>query len=109
MKLLPFLRERRGDGGPQNRGGLDLLLTCVKFRVPNRPHRGADPLGNQFHTIPVVDRNGDQLIVYEIVDRRAFFGLVTRKRLALCTGEPVEYLDRETFVIVGTGERLTRV
>jgi hypothetical protein len=66
-------------------------------------------LGNQFHTIPVVDRNGDQLIVYEIADRRAFFGLVARKRLALCTGEPVRYLDRKTFVVVGTGERLTRV
>ena len=103
------MARTRRRGSPKKAWGLDLLLTCVKFRKPNRPHRGADPLGNQFHTIPVVDRNGDQLIVYEIMDRRAFFGLVTRKRLALCTGEPVEYVDRVTFVVVGTGERLTRV
>jgi hypothetical protein len=66
-------------------------------------------LGTHFHTIPVVDRNGDQLILYEIVERRAFFGLIKRRRFALCAGERVQQLSGGTFVVVGTGEALTRI
>ena len=66
-------------------------------------------MGSHFHTIPVIDRNGDQLIVYEIVERRAFFGLLARKRFALSAGERVQQIDERTFVVAGTGELLTRV
>ena len=66
-------------------------------------------MSSHFHTIPVIDGNGDQLIVYEIVERRSFFGLIARKRFALCAGERVEQVDRRTFVVAATGERLRRV
>jgi hypothetical protein len=29
--------------------------------------------------------------------------------MKLCTGEPVEALDENVFVLIGTGEKLTRV
>ena len=57
-------------------------------------------------SIPVMDANGDELTVYEIRHRRL---LRTVRRLKLCTGEPVEALDDETFLVAGTGERLVRV
>ena len=66
-------------------------------------------MGNQFHTISVIDRNGDELLVYEIVERSRLFGLRAKRRLALCTGEAVKRIDDATFVVIGTGERLTRV
>jgi len=54
-------------------------------------------------TIPVTDRNGDQLTVYEFQDRR-FLRKV--RKMKLCTGEPVREFDGE-LVVLGTGERLT--
>ena len=66
-------------------------------------------MSSHFHTIPVIDGNGDQLIVYEIVERRSLFGLIARKRFSLCAGERVQQLDRQNFLVVATGERLTRV
>jgi hypothetical protein len=89
--------------------GLDALLSFVKFRGAESSAGGADPLSSQFHTVPVTDRNGDQLLVYEIVERSRLFGLIRRRRFALCTGERVQRIDQSTFVIIGTGERLTRV
>lgn len=56
--------------------------------------------------IPVRDGNGDELTVYEFHERR-FLRRV--RRMKLCTGEPVEPLDDRHFVLVSTGERLTRV
>jgi hypothetical protein len=53
--------------------------------------------------IPVVDGNGDELVVYEFVDRR-FIKKV--RRLKLCTGEHVERAG-DSFVVVGSGEKLT--
>lgn len=58
------------------------------------------------NSIPVRDANGDQLTVYEFQDRR-FIRKV--RRLKLCTGETVEYVDEHTFVLPGTGERFARV
>ncbi len=57
-------------------------------------------------SIPVKDANGDELTVYEFHERR-FLRRV--RRMKLCTGEPVEALDDKFFVLVSTGERLTRV
>lgn len=53
-------------------------------------------------SIPVTDRNGDQLTVYEFQDRR-FLRKV--RKMKLCTGEPVREFDGE-LVVLGTGEKL---
>jgi hypothetical protein len=66
-------------------------------------------VGTHFKTIPVIDGNGDQLFVYEIRKRLGLFGLRVRNRMELCTGEAVEAFDDEGFVVLRTGERLTRV
>jgi hypothetical protein len=57
-------------------------------------------------SIPVKDANGDELTVYEFHERR-FLRKVRRMRL--CTGEPVEAAGEDVFVLVSTGEKLTRV
>ena len=59
--------------------------------------------------IPVKDLNGNQLIIYEIWGAPRLFGLVAQHRLELNTGELVEELDEDSFVVVATGERLARV
>jgi hypothetical protein len=66
-------------------------------------------VGTHFRTIPVIDGNGDQLFVYEIRRRLGLFGLRARGRLELCTGEVVEPFDGHSFVVINTGEKLTRV
>jgi hypothetical protein len=55
--------------------------------------------------IPVKDRNGDQLTVYEFHDRR-FIRKV--RRLKLCSGEGVQIVGDE-LIVIGTGERLEPV
>jgi hypothetical protein len=57
----------------------------------------------------VIDGTGDQLFVYEIRKRLGLFGLRARNRMELCTGEAVVLSEDEEFVVVRTGERLTRV
>jgi hypothetical protein len=64
-------------------------------------------VSNEFKSIPVLDENGDEVILYEFRDR-AFFGLRVRKRYELCTGEAVKSAGRE-FVVVATDEKLKRV
>jgi hypothetical protein len=58
--------------------------------------------------IPAKDRNGNQLVIYEIWGPRRLFGLLAHHRLELETGELVEELDEDNFVVIATGERLTR-
>lgn len=65
-------------------------------------------MGSRFTAIPVRDAKGDELTVYEIRDRTGMFGLIGDKRLELCTGELVEAVGPDTFVVLATGERLTR-
>ena len=57
-------------------------------------------------SIPVRDANGDELTIYEFHERR-FLRKV--RRMKLCTGEQVEAVDENTFALVTTGEKLTRV
>lgn len=57
-------------------------------------------------SIRVMDANGDEFILHEFQDRR-FLRKV--RRMKLDTGELVGHVDNDTFVIVGTGERLTRI
>jgi hypothetical protein len=64
---------------------------------------------NHLKTIPVRDANGDQLDVYEIRDKGPLRALLGRTRLVLCTSEPVEMVDSDTFIVIASGERLTRV
>jgi hypothetical protein len=61
-----------------------------------------------FRTIPVIDGNGDELILYEIRERSSPLALVAKKRFELCTGEPVAK-SGNGFVIQTTGEKLTPV
>lgn len=63
---------------------------------------------NRFKEIPVVDGHGDQLTLYEIRERGPLLGLIPKMRFELGTGEAVE-AQGDGFVIVGTGEKLTRV
>ena len=64
-------------------------------------------------TIPVTDAKGDELIVYEyqkFVPHLTALGLLRgggQKRLMLDTGEAVARVDRDTFVIAATGEKLS--
>jgi hypothetical protein len=55
--------------------------------------------------IPVVDGNGDQLTLFEVCERGALFGLLSRRRLALGSGEAVVKRGRD-YVVEATGERL---
>lgn len=57
-------------------------------------------------SIRVTDANGDEFTLHEFHDRR-FLRKV--RRMKLDTGELVDHVDNDTYVIVGTGERLTRV
>ena len=92
-----------GANGVSQRKILDGILSVVKLRAPNRPQESG-PV--EFSNIPVTDANGDELTVYEFHERR-FLRKV--RRMKLCTGELVEALDENMFVLVGTGEKLTRV
>ena len=56
--------------------------------------------------ILVEDAEGVQQFVHEYRGRRTFLPV---KRYMLDTGEEVRRVDERTFVIVTTGERLTRV
>ncbi len=56
-------------------------------------------------TISVVDGNGDQLTLFEVRERGALFGLFSRRRLALGSGEAVVKAGRD-YVVAATGERL---
>ena len=62
---------------------------------------------NAFKSIPVLDGNGDQLILYEFRER-ALLGLLVRKRYELCTGEPLQKVGNG-FVVSTTGEKLTPI
>jgi hypothetical protein len=56
--------------------------------------------------ILVEDGSGARFYVHEYRGRRTFLRV---RRYMLDTGEQVNRVDRNTFAIVSTGERLTRV
>jgi len=70
-------------------------------------------LDNVIKAIPVRDAHGDMLTIFEyrqIVSLLTVMGLGGgAKRLALDTGEEVRRIDDDSFAIVATGERLTRI
>jgi hypothetical protein len=57
-------------------------------------------------SIPVVDAKGDKLTVYEYYD--GFFVRKVHRRM-LCTGEDVERIGSDMFVVLTTGEKLLQV
>lgn len=64
--------------------------------------------------IRVRDANGDELTLFEFRPSTSYRKLLTlnrngTNRLALDTGEAVERVDDHNFVIVATGEQLTRI
>jgi hypothetical protein len=66
---------------------------------------GSGPV-SYVRSIPVIDALGVEIIVYEFQDRR-FLRKV--RRMKLDTGELVERVCDQTFQVIGTGEKLTRV
>jgi hypothetical protein len=61
-----------------------------------------------------MDANGDELTLYEYEQPTSYFVMIgldraPATRLALDTGEEAERVDGDTFVIVATGEKLTRI
>lgn len=56
--------------------------------------------------ILVEDATGARFYVHEYRGRRTFLRV---RRYMLDTGEPVRRIDRSTFAIIATGERLARV
>ena len=67
-------------------------------------------MGNFLRSILVEDESGAHLMLYEFQDRKPLFSFMRKsRRVELGTGEHIECLDANTFVIAETGERLTRV
>jgi len=70
-------------------------------------------LDNIIKAIPVRGAHDDALTLYEhrqVVPYLTALGLPGgAKRLALDTGEEVRRIDNDSFEIVATGERLTRI
>ena len=63
-------------------------------------------MGKYLRSIRVTDANGDETIIHEYEEREF---LTKKHRFSLETGEIVIYNDKNSFVVVQTGERLTRV
>ena len=63
--------------------------------------------------IRVRDANGDEVTLYEYRPAGSYLTMALNRgastRLALDTGEEVERINDDTFAIVATGERLTRI
>jgi hypothetical protein len=71
-------------------------------------------LDNVLRAIRVQDANGDELTLYEYEQSTSYLvtmalGRNPATRLALDTGEEAKRVDDHTFVLVESGERLTRV
>jgi hypothetical protein len=72
-------------------------------------------LDNVLRAIPVRDAHGDELTLYEYEPPKSYLTMMGLNRaggttrLALDTGEEVRRVDDDDFVIVATGERLTRI
>lgn len=71
-------------------------------------------MDNVIRAIRVTDANGDELTLYEYEQSSPYLvrmgmnrGPATR--LTLDTGEEAERVDDDTFVLVATGEQLTRI
>jgi len=71
--------------------------------LPNRPHGGGQL--RYYRSIPVVDANGDRLVVHEFRKGGLFHKV---RRYELCTGEAVERTG-DLFVVIATGEELLRL
>jgi hypothetical protein len=71
--------------------------------------RDAKRVETHFGTISVRGSNGNKLMLHEISGSPKFFGLISDVRLELATGEIVEQIGRDTFIVAATGEKLTRV
>ncbi|MEO8547814.1 MAG: hypothetical protein ABI422_05540 [Sphingomicrobium sp.] len=56
--------------------------------------------------IPVRDERGDELTLVEF--QRSFLRAFSRSRMVLDSGEAVNQVDDETFIVVLTGEKLSR-
>jgi hypothetical protein len=74
---------------------------------------GAKQLDDVIRAIRVRDANGDELTLYEYRQAGSYLTMALNRgaptRMALDTGEEAKQINEDSFVIVATGERLTRV
>ena len=68
---------------------------------------GAEILEKLIRAIPVRDARGDELTLFEF--RRTFLRAFARRPMVLDSGEAVQPVDEDTFIVVSTGETLTRI
>ncbi len=71
-------------------------------------------MDNVIRAIRVKDANGDELALYEYQQPASYLVMMglnraPATRLALDTGEEAERIDDDTFVLIATGEQLTRI
>jgi len=70
-------------------------------------------LDDVIRAIRVRDANGDELTLYEYRQVGSYLTMALNRgaptRLELDSGEETARIDDDTFVIVATGERLTRI
>ena len=72
-------------------------------------------MDNVIRTIPVRDGHGDELLVFEYQQSVRTRGLIGRnragaaRRWVLDSGEELQRIDDDHFVVIATGERLTRI
>jgi hypothetical protein len=81
--------------------------------APNRLG-GRIELDNVIRAIRVRDANGDELMLYEYEQASSYLIMMglnrsPETRLVLDTGEEATRVDDDTFVLVATGEQLTRI
>ena len=69
-------------------------------------------MDNVIRAIRVLDANGDELTLYEYEQTQPTMMSLNRSpatRLALDTGEEAMRIDDDNFILVASGERLTRI
>ena len=87
------------------------LPTCIKLRFiqiarVESSASGSGLVGKYLRSIDVVDANGDEIVVHEYEERDF---LTKKHRFSLETGELVERLGRDKFVVIESGEELHRI
>jgi hypothetical protein len=68
---------------------------------------GAEILEKLIRAIPVRDARGDELTLFEF--QRTFLRAFARRRMVLDSGEAVRPVNDDSFIVVSTGETLTRI
>jgi hypothetical protein len=87
---------------------LDEVTSSVKSNTAESSAWGSGLVKSNVTRILVVDGNGDELALFQVVERIGPFGLFKRRRFALGSGEEV-VRSGAGYVVVATGETLLPV